>query len=61
VPVVLGKVIVLSCVGSTTVRVVSKLSTVVPSKTIDVNSAPPPAVIVGLVIIGEVKVLFVRV
>jgi hypothetical protein len=58
---VLGKVIVLSAVGSTTVSVVSKASAVVPSNTIEVNSAPAPAVIVGLVIIGDVKVLFVRV
>jgi len=60
-PLVLGKVIVLSAVGSVTVSVVSKASAVAPSNIIEVNSAPAPAVIVGLVIIGDVKVLAVRV
>jgi hypothetical protein len=58
---VLGRVIVLSAVGSATVNVVSKASAVAPSNIIEVNSAPAPAVIVGLVIIGDVKVLAVRV
>ena len=60
-PLVLGKVIVLSAVGSVTVSVVSKASAVAPSNIIEVNSAPAPAVIVGLVIIGDVKVFAVRV
>lgn len=59
VPVVLGIVTVLSCVGSTTVRVVSKASGVAPSKTI-LASTPAPEIL-GLVIVGDVKVLFVRV
>ncbi len=56
-----GKSICLSAVGSTAVNVVSKVSAVVPSNTIEVNSAPAPAVIVGLVIVGAVKVLLVSV
>ena len=54
VPVVLGKVIVLSCVGSTTVSVVSNASAVEPSNTM-LASTPAP------VRIGAVRVLFVRV
>jgi hypothetical protein len=60
-PEAFGNSIVLSAVGSITVNVVSCVSAVVPSNTIEVNSAPAPAVIVGLVIIGDVKVLAVRV
>ena len=60
VPVVLGRVIVLSCVGSTTVRVVSKASAVVPSKMI-LASADGVPVKVGLEIVGLVRVLLVRV
>jgi hypothetical protein len=59
VPVVLGKVIVLSCVGSTTVRVVSWASAVVPSKTM-LASTPAPEIL-GLVIVGLVRVLLVSV
>ena len=59
VPVVLGIVTMLSCVGSTTVRVVSKSSRVVPSKTM-LASTPAPEMF-GLVIVGAVKVLFARV
>ena len=59
VPVVLGIVIVLSCVGSTTVRVVSKASGVAPSKTI-LASTPAPEML-GLVIVGLVRVLLVSV
>jgi hypothetical protein len=46
-------------VGSTTVRVVSKASGVAPSKTI-LASTPAPEIL-GLVIVGEVRVLLVRV
>lgn len=60
-PVALGRVIVLSAVGSVTVSVVSYASAVAPSNMIEVNSAPAPPVIVGLVIVGDVKVLFVSV
>ena len=60
VPVVLGRVIVLSCVGSTTVRVVSWASAVAPSNTMLV-STPDVPVIVGLEIVGLVRVLLVRV
>ena len=59
VPVVLGIVIVLSCVGSTTVRVVSKASGVAPSKTMLASTLVPE--IVGLVIVGLVRVLLVSV
>jgi hypothetical protein len=59
VPVVLGIVIVLSCVGSTTVSVVSKASGVAPSKTM-LASTPAPEIL-GLVIVGAVRVLLVRV
>jgi hypothetical protein len=59
VPVVLGIVTVLSCVGSTTVSVVSKASGVAPSKTI-LASTPAPEMF-GLVIVGAVRVLFVSV
>jgi hypothetical protein len=59
VPVVLGIVIVLSCVGSTTVSVVSKASGVAPSKTM-LASTPAPEIL-GLVIVGLVRVLLVRV
>jgi hypothetical protein len=59
VPVALGKVIVRSAVGSTTVRVVSYASAVVPSNTMFATSIPPVEVRVGLLMIGEVKVLFV--
>jgi hypothetical protein len=58
-PVVFGKVIVLSCVGSTTVKVVSKASAVVPSKTM-LASTPAPEML-GLVITGDVRVLLVSV
>ena len=60
-----GIVIVLSCVGSTAVKVVSCASAVAPSKT-----APPeptftplfvPLVSVNALIVGLVKVLFVNV
>ena len=76
VPVALGKVIVLSVVGSTNAKVVSEASAVAPSntrglapdKTIPVASIVPvnvplkvPPVIVGLLIAGLVKVLFVNV
>ena len=60
VPVVLGRVIMLSCVGSTTVRVVSYASAVVPSKTM-LASAEGVPVKVGLEIIGLVSVLLVSV
>jgi hypothetical protein len=58
--VVLGRVIVLSCVGSTTVRVVSYASAVEPSKTM-LASAEGVPVRVGFEIVGEVRVLLVRV
>ena len=60
VPVVLGRVIVLSCVGSTTVRVVSWASAVAPSKTILASALGVP-VKVGLEIVGLVRVLLVSV
>ncbi len=60
VPVVLGRVIVLSCVGSVTVSVVSKASGVAPSKII-LASKPGTPVNVGLEIVGDVRVLLVRV
>ena len=60
VPVVLGRVIVLSCVGSTTVKVVSWASAVEPSKTM-LASAEGVPVNVGLEIVGAVRVLLVRV
>ena len=50
-----GNVIVLSAVGSTTAKVVSKLSAVLPSNTI------VGLLIVGLLIVGLVSVLFVSV
>jgi hypothetical protein len=59
VPVVLGIVIVLSWVGSTTVSVVSNASGVAPSKTM-LASTPAPEML-GLVIVGAVRVLFVSV
>ena len=59
VPEVLGRVIVLSCVGSTTVSVVSNASGVAPSKTM-LASTPAPEIF-GLVIVGAVSVLLVRV
>ena len=59
VPVVLGIVSVLSCVGSATVRVVSYASAVAPSKTI-LASTPAPEIL-GLVIVGLVRVLLVSV
>jgi hypothetical protein len=59
VPVVLGKVIVLSCVGSVTVRVVSKSSGVAPSKTMLASTLVPE--ITGLVMAGLVRVLLVSV
>jgi len=60
VPEVLGRVIVLSAVGSTTVRVVSKSSAVEPSNTMLVPTPGVP-VIVGLEIVGLVRVFNVRV
>jgi hypothetical protein len=60
VPDVLGRVIVLSCVGSVTVRVVSWSSAVAPSKTMLVPTPGVP-VITGLEIVGLVRVLLVRV
>ena len=60
VPEVLGRVIVLSAVGSTTVRVVSKSSDVEPSKTMLVPTPGVP-VMVGLEMVGEVRVLLLRV
>ena len=59
-PVASGKVIVLSAVGLVTVKVVSKASAVEPSKVILESFINPP-VMVGLVIVGLVRVLFVRV
>ncbi len=50
-----GKVIVLSAVGSVTCKKVSFASPVAPSKVIPVSPTCPP------VIIGDVKVLLVRV
>ena len=60
VPVTSGRVIVLSAVGSATVRVVSWASAVAPSNTMLV-STPDVPVIVGLEIVGLVRVLLVRV
>ena len=60
VPEVLGRVIVLSAVGSTTVKVVSKASSVLPSKTMLAAAVVVP-VKVALEIVGEVRVLLVRV
>jgi hypothetical protein len=60
VPEVLGRVIVLSWVGSTTVRVVSWASAVLPSKTI-LASADGVPVRVGLEMVGLVRVLLVSV
>jgi hypothetical protein len=60
VPVVLGSVTVLSCVGSTTVRVVSKASGVAPSK-IMLASKPGVPVNTGVEITGLVRVFLVRV
>ena len=65
VPVSFGKVIVLSAVGSTTVKVVSFASAVEPSNTIlesvKLNAVAVKLVIVGELIVGLVKVLFVKV
>jgi hypothetical protein len=65
VPVSFGIVIVLSAVGSTTVSVVSWASAVEPSKTIlesvNANAVAVKLVIVGELIVGLVKVLFVNV
>ena len=60
VPEVLGRVIVLSAVGSTTVRVISKASSVEPSKTMLAATEVVP-VKVGLEIVGLVRVLLVSV
>jgi hypothetical protein len=60
VPVVLGRVIVLSWVGSTTVRIVSWASAVAPSKDMLAAASGVP-VKVGLEIVGLVRVLAVRV
>jgi len=60
VPDTLGRVIVLSAVGSSTVKVVSKSSTTAPSKTMLAPARGVP-VKVGLEIVGEVRVLLVRV
>ena len=63
VSVALGRVRVLSAVGSVAVRVVSKASSVVPSNTI---AAPAPrlsalaVLMAGELIVGEVRVLFVN-
>ena len=65
VPVSFGIVIVLSAVGSTTVRVVSKSLAVAPSKmilaSVRFNAVAVKVVIVGELIVGLVKVLFVSV
>ena len=65
VPVSFGSVIVLSAVGSTTVSVVSCASAVAPSNTIlesvKLNAVAVKLVIVGELIVGLVKVLFVKV
>ena len=65
VPVKLGNVIVLSAVGSVTTNVVSCASAVAPSKTIlasvNVNVVAVKFVIVGVLIVGLVKVLLVNV
>jgi len=60
VPVALGRVMVRSAVGSTTVSVVSKSSEVEPSKTMLAPAEGVP-VNVGLEMVGEVMVLLVRV
>jgi len=65
VPVSFGIVITLSAVGSTTVRVVSKSSAVAPSKmilaSVKFNAVAVKVVIVGELIVGLVRVLFVSV
>ena len=65
VPVSFGIVIVLSAVGSTTVKVVSYESAVAPSNimlaSVKFNAVAVKDVIVGELIVGLVKVLFVRV
>ena len=65
VPVSFGKVIVLSAVGSTTVKVVSFASAVDPSNTIlesvKLSAVAVKLVIVNELIVGLVKVLFVKV
>ena len=55
-PVVSGKVIVLSAVGSVTVRVVSNALSVAPSK-IMLESFNVRPVTIGEVIVGEARVL----
>jgi hypothetical protein len=59
-PLALGNSIILSAVGSTTVRVVSWSSAVAPSKTMLVPTPGVP-VIVGLEIVGLVSIFCVRV
>ena len=65
VPVSFGIVIVLSAVGSTTVKVVSYSSAVAPSNiilaSVNVNAVAVKLVIVGVLIVGLVKVLLVKV
>ena len=65
VPVSFGIVIVLSAVGSTTVKVVSNASAVAPSNTIlesvKFNAVAVKAVIVGEFNVGLVRVLFVKI
>jgi len=65
VPVSFGIVITLSAVGSTTVRVVSKSLAVAPSKmilaSVRFNAVAVKVVIVGELIVGLVRVLFVSV
>jgi hypothetical protein len=65
VPVSFGIVIVLSAVGSTTVSVVSLPSAVAPSNmilaSVRFNAVAVKVVIVGELIVGLVKVLFVNV
>ena len=65
VPVSFGIVIVLSAVGSVTVKVVSCASAVAPSKmilaSVKFNAVAVKDVIVGELIVGLVKVLFVSV
>ena len=65
VPVSFGIVIVLSAVGSVTVKVVSCASAVAPSNTIllsvKLSAVAVKVVIVGELIVGLVKVLFVKV
>lgn len=60
VPVTSGRVIVLSAVGSTTVRIVSWASAVAPSKDMLAAASGVP-VRVGSEIVGLVRVLLVRV